>query len=999
MEKLAKDGVVRSKPLTAFDSVERQILEDVARGVDLRAILTATIQLIERQGDDMWCSVLLLDAERGVLHSGVAPQLPDEYVQLINGAAIGPREGSCGAAASLGEVVVVADIATHPNWVNYKDIALKFDLKACWSSPIFSSQGSVLGTFAMYYRTCRAPTENETEWVKAATHLVALALERDRNISALRASEQRANQLARLYAVSSSVNEAIAREREAKALYQLACQIPVEQGLARLACVAKLEGTRVVPIFRFGTGLSYLDSISLNIGDPGFAEGPAARAFRSGAPAISNDIADDPGFTFKQEAVAAGLRACAAFPMSSARSSGEFLLIYSAEVGFFRDEEMRVFAALADDIAFALESSHKESERRGLVHALNERIKELSLLHRVSRLLQANRRLDKHLLDSLIRLIPEAFRYPDLCGAQMIWSKWNVQTPGFRDSPWSLEITLGPKTGNGLLRVVYLENPESAGDPFLPEEREVLFSVVEMFSAFVRSVRAECALKESEGLLRIAGQVARLGAWRIDLNKPRVVWSDELKAIYELPVEAEPSLEDALLAYAPEFRDLVRERIEACARDGTPFDFEAQLVTAKHRRIWVRGVGRAVRDEGGSIVRVHGSLQDISSRRRLEEQLRQAQKMEAVGKLAGGVAHDFNNLLMVILGYTQMATQALSPDDPLRSDIAEIDGAAQRARDLTKQLLAFSRRQVLSPQATNWNTVVNGLQKMLGRLVRADIELCYYLGQTGQVFADPAQLDQIVMNLVVNARDAMPLGGSITVETNDVTLTEEYSKTHHGVTPGPYVLLAVTDTGEGMDPDTRARVFEPFFTTKKIGEGTGLGLSTVWGIVAQSGGHIWVYSEPGTGTTFKVYLPRIDDAEEEERPSTLPEMTTQGTETVLVVEDDEQLRNLMGRVLTRKGYHVLSAPNGGEAILICEQYGAKIDLMITDVVMPRMSGRELAERVASVRPAMRVLYVSGYTENSIVHHGVLDSGIEFLAKPVAPDTLLRKVRAILDQPK
>ncbi len=992
------DGARRASRSESFGLAERRILEDVARGIDLGQILSAIIRLIERQGNDMRCSVLLLDAERGVLHSGVGPGLPEEYIDAINGSAIGPSEGSCGAAASLGEVVVVADISTHPNWINYRDLALEHNLRACWSSPIFSSEGNVLGTFAMYYPTCRAPNSNEVEWVQAATHLAALALERDKNINALRASEQRANQLARLYAVSSRVNEAIAREREPAELYRLACRIPVEQGLAYLACVAKLEQTgRVVPIFRFGSGLSYFDNISIDVQDPRFAQGPAARVFRTDAPAVSNDIVNDPGFTFKLEAVRAGLRACAAFPLGSTKRSNEILMIYSAEVGFFREEEMRVLAALADDIAFALESARRESERLGLVHALNERIKELSLLHAVSRLLQANCRLDQQLLDRLVSLLPSAFRYPELCTARMLWSNWEVQTAGFRDSSWSLVVMLDASVGGGLLQVAYPENPESAGDPFLPEEREVLSSVVEMFSAFVRRVQAEQALKENEGLLRIAGQVARMGAWQLDLAERRVLWSDEVRAIYELPSDAEPSFDDGVLAYAPEFRDMVRERVEACAREGTPFDFEAQLITAKHRRVWVRGVGRAVRDEHGSVVRLQGSLQDISDRRRLEEQLRQAQKMEAVGKLAGGVAHDFNNLLMVILGYTQMISQALSSEDPLRTDVAEIDGAARRARDLTQQLLAFSRRQVLAPQVTNWNTIVTGLRSMLGRLIRADIELCFYLGQASQVFADPAQLDQIVMNLVVNARDAMPRGGTITIETSDVTLTEEYASAHHGVNPGRYVMLAVSDTGEGMEPDTRARVFEPFFTTKKMGEGTGLGLSTVWGIVAQSGGHIWIYSEPGTGTTFKIYLPLVELEEQVERPSVVPELRTQGTETVLVVEDDEQLRNLVSRVLARKGYHILSAPNGGEAILICEQYGAKIDLMITDVVMPRMSGRELAERVASLRPTMRVLYVSGYTENSIVHHGVLDSGIEFLAKPVTPDALLRKVRSILDQ--
>src|SRR5881398_1702066 len=405
---------------------------------------------------------------------------------------------------------------------------------------------------------------------------------------------------------------------------------------------------------------------------------------------------------------------------------------------------------------------------------------------------------------------------------------------------------------------------------------------------------------------------------------------------------------------------------------------------------------RAVRNGAGQVEYYETFVRDVTDQRRLQEQVLQSQKMEAVGRLAGGIAHDFNNLLTVITSYSDLLLEDLAPGDAKRDDVEQVRKAADGAAALTRQLLAFSRQQVVEPRVVSLNTVVEGLQKILRRVIGEDIELAITLApDLGAVRADVGQLEQVLMNLAVNARDAMPTGGKLTIETGNVEHDPAFARGHGAAAVRRFAMLAVSDTGCGMDEATKARIFEPFFTTKEPGKGTGLGLATVYGIVKQAGGFIWVYSEPGQGTSFKVYFPRVDEPAEPAAATATAEPTG-GTETVLVVEDAASVRMVTRSVLERFGYVVLEAPNVETALRLAAKHHGPIQLLLTDVVMPGLSGRQLAEQLAQLRPDMKVLYASGYADHAIVHHGILESGIANIQKPFTPESLARRVRQVLD---
>jgi two-component system, cell cycle sensor histidine kinase and response regulator CckA len=427
------------------------------------------------------------------------------------------------------------------------------------------------------------------------------------------------------------------------------------------------------------------------------------------------------------------------------------------------------------------------------------------------------------------------------------------------------------------------------------------------------------------------------------------------------------------------------------------------LVSRKDGAVrWMAVSGQAIYDDRNVYLGYRTSMRDITERQRaeadkakLEEQLRHSQKMEAIGLLSGGVAHDFNNLLCVIMSNAEMATLDLGESDPVRESLDMIIGASERAAALTRQLLAFSRKQVIEPKVINLSELIESLHSILVRLIGEDVILrSVPQGGLGSVHVDPGQIEQIVLNLAVNARDAMPDGGELLIETTNVVLDDDYCSAHLNAAPGTHVMLAVSDTGCGMSAEVRERIFEPFFTTKQMGRGTGLGLATVFGIVEQSGGRIEVYSEPGEGSCFKVYFPR-HGAQAEKLTRVRSPLPLGGRETLLVVEDDESVRTITVKILRSHGYHVLAASSGADALALAERHRGLIDLLLTDVIMPHMNGRQLAVRLVEQRPGIKVLFTSGYTDNAIVHHGVLDPGVQFLAKPFTPNVLSARVREVL----
>ncbi len=512
----------------------------------------------------------------------------------------------------------------------------------------------------------------------------------------------------------------------------------------------------------------------------------------------------------------------------------------------------------------------------------------------------------------------------------------------------------------------------------------------------------EAALRESTAQLLEAMTVARMSSWAWDVERGTISWGGEEGRMFgSTGKPRDARLQSFLDVVHPADKANVEEGLRRAADSDQRCDLDFRVVDPGGRVRWLTLRGQAAPADGTERTRVVGLVMDVTDRRQLEEQLLQSQKLEAIGRLAGGVAHDFNNLLTGILGYAGFALKSIPPGHPARNDIVEIERAGERAAALTGQLLSYARRQMIAPKLVQLDQLMQNLENLLKRLLGEDVALeARYADDLWPARIDPGQFEQVILNLAVNARDAMPEGGRLTLETRNCTLDEAYTEQHPEVAPGPYVMLAVTDTGHGMDFSTQSRIFEPFFTTKEQGKGTGLGLAVIYGIIKQAGGHVWVYSEPGKGTTFKVFLPRATGEDElASEPESADLASVAGSETLLVVEDEPVVRSLAVRALVEQGYRVLQAADGASALAAARTYDGDIHLLVTDVVMPGMNGRELADRLSAERPGLRVLYVSGYTDHAVVRHGVLEEGIAFLSKPFDLRDLTRTVREVLDSGK
>ncbi len=913
-----------------------RVLEMIAVGAPLAEVLDALVLATEDQAPGMLGSVLLLDADGKTLRHSAAPHLPREYTDAIDGAEIGPEVGSCGSAAYLGVQVIASDIETDPTWRNFRHMARLAGLRACWSTPIIAD-GTVLGTFAFYYRVSKAPTPDELALAASATHVARIAIERDRAAHALRDSADLYRGLFESHPVPLLVydTETLA--------FVAVNQATIDQyGYSREEFLAlrvpDLHSPEDLPIL-----LEYLKAPR-----PPYAGSSLWRHRKKDGAVIDVEITSN-GIQFggrgARLVLAADLteRIRAEADAKKNRDRLE-LALKSANVGLW-DWNLgtgEVYWSARSKAQLGYEDHEIEPRFEEWASRLHPEDRESTLA-----ILQADIEHPRPEYELTFRLRHKDGSYRSMLARAQIFR--NPDGTAYRMIGCHLDVTDRLRTQEEHARLA--RAVEQATDAVVITNPDG--TIVYVNPAFERV--SEYSREEAIG------------------QNPRFLKSGEHDETFYRQMWM------TLTAGAAWTGRVVNKR-----RDGSLFEEEATI--------------SPVFDTSGRVANYVAVKRDVTNEIRLEQQLHQAQKMEAVGRLAGGVAHDFNNILGVISGYGEMVLRKLPAEDPLRPKVDQILRAADRAVGLTRQLLAFSRKQVLQPKVLSLNTVIADTEQMLRRLIGEDVDLVTTLSaDIGRVRADPGQVEQVVVNLAVNARDAMPEGGRLTIGTANADLDAAYAASHAGAEPGRYVALIVSDTGQGMNAETRAHIFEPFFTTKEAGKGTGLGLSTVYGIIKQSDGYIWVDSELGVGTTFRIYLPQVEGPEgvATQPPQALP--PRRGNARILLVEDEDMLREFLREGLEANGYIVLSARDGAEALQIADEFRGRIDLMVTDLVMPGMTGREAAEQIGAVLPSLKVLYMSGYTDDAVLRRGVLDAGFAFLGKPFTLDALLHKLQDLLDE--
>ncbi len=820
-----------------------------------------------------------------------------------------------------------------------------------------------------------------------------------RDVTARKKDEARIQRLTQLYAALSECNEAIARCTNEHELFRQVCWAAVRFGGMKMAWIGMVdESSRLVrPVASYGDQLAYLDGATISVNpDHESGKGPTGTSIRDNCPFWCQDFLHHPATEpWHDRGRRAGWSSSASLPLLKKGVPVGALTIYSDTVNAFDEEARTLLLEMAMDISFALDNFARDAERRDAESALRQN--ELyfrSLIENASDIISV---VDR---DGIIQFESPAveqvlgYQPDELVGRPALEFVHPEDAPiildlfarGFAAPGSSASAEVRFRHRDGSQRIL-----EATGKAIVDAQGRVN-GVINSRDVTERR-RAERELRLQSAALNAAAD-----AIVITDRDAKLVWCNPAFSAltgYGAEEAIGRNVKDLVKsgAHDPAFYkrlwetilagDVWRGELTNRRKDGSLYS-EEQTITP-------------VRDARGDITHFIGIKRDLTEQKRLESQLLQVQKMESVGRLAGGIAHDFNNLLTVINGTSALAMSSLRKDDPLRQDLQVILQSGEQAASLTRQLLAFSRKQIMKPDILDLGALVENMRGMLRRLLGEDVELVVTAPQhLGSVQADPGQVEQVILNLAVNARDAMPTGGRLTIELRNVELDQAYGVDHPSVRPGAYVMLAVSDTGVGMDRATLTRVFEPFFTTKESGKGTGLGLATVYGIVKQSGGSIWAYSEPGKGTAFKVYLPRVDESARPE-PTARPREAARGSETILVVEDDQVLCRLATRMLQAAGYTVLTAHSGNDAMATLAHHQGPVHLMLTDVVMPGMSGRELAASVAAGRGEIRVIYTSGYTDDAMLRHGVLDSTARFIAKPYTAEALTRTVREVLDE--
>lgn len=1017
-----------------FREDQRHILEQIARSASLPEVLEAIVRSTEEQGEGLLASVLLYEGD--VLVPGAAPSLPAEYVRSLGPAVpLGPATGSCGTAAFLKKRVVVEDISRDPLWENFRHLALPFGLLACWSTPVLSASGELLGTFALYYREPRGPTADELAVVEVATHLTEIALARSRSELALQERESRYRQI-----VETGVEGIWMLDQELRTSYVN----PQMAALLQHSPEALLGRT----LFEF-VPPSHLDEVQRCL-----AQQPEGGYHRFELPYLRSDgtliwLSGRATLMYGEDGEFLG--ALGMFTDSTERRQAEQdrAELLAREQAARADAE-RLAATLAEQreaLAHAnreLQNSNAELwESREMLRLSEQRFRTvfetvgvgMKLLDLEGRIVESNPTAYQILASSPAALLGRHFQeltHP--ADVQDDQTQFKELVSGRREK-YTLEKRL--RRGDGTVlwgHVVTSLVRDAEGRPQhvvrILEDVTARKAADERSGAFqVLGMRLNAARTPEEAAritLAVADELLGWDAcwvelWEPDADSSHTVLMMDLLDSVRCEVTPLESSADGL----QRAREIVGEGPRLFLQDPSPlrpceYGFgDTSRPSASLMFVPVRSGGRDVgvlsiqsytpyAYDAASLETLQaladycaGALQRTraeAARQRLEEELHQTQKMEALGTLAGGVAHDFNNMLSVINGYAELLLSGKAPEQTVTTAIEQISRAGERAADLTRQLLAFSRRQVLQPRVVPLTDVIESTTKMLSRLIGEDIEVVTLPDpDTGQVRADPGQLERVLMNLAVNARDAMPLGGKLLIRTENVEVSVAQAQQCRGLRSGRYVLLTVTDMGCGMDAETLTRIFEPFFTTKEPGKGTGLGLATVHGVVNQSGGHVEAESAPGQGTTFRIYLPRVDEPPAEGRVKRPPSRDG-GSETILLVEDEPMVRRVARVILEANGYRVLEAMCGRDALTLLADHPKPIQLLLTDLVMPHMSGSELARQVVALRPEIRVLFMSGHIGDAALRHGLEADGQFFLQKPFTSAALTAYVRAALGPP-